>query len=126
MVAGGTGITPCMQIAHEILMNDNDMTRISIIFAARVEEDLLLRSTLDNWAVKYSNKFCIHYILSDSSPANWTYSTGFVDSQLFQDYFYKPSNDVSNLMCGSPIMMDKGCKPAFQQLGHTKESMFSF
>jgi nitrate reductase (NAD(P)H) len=126
MVAGGTGITPCMQIAAEILRHDEDPTVVSLIFAARIEEDLLLRDTLHEWSTKYPHKFRIHYILSDEWPTTWTYSTGFVDKALFQEYLYPAADDVYTLMCGPPIMIDRGCKPALKDLGHDQKTMFSF
>lgn len=126
MVAGGTGITPCMQIAAEILRHPRDNTQMSLIFAAREEGDLLMRSTLDEWAAIFPNKFKVHYILSDSWPSDWKYSTGFVDRKLFEAEFYEPGEDVYNLMCGPPIMLDRGCTPNLTALGHNKENIFSF
>lgn len=126
MVAGGTGITPCMQIAAEILRHPADSTQISLIFAAREEGDLLMRSTLDEWAANFPDKFKVHYILSDSWPSDWKYSTGFVDRQLFADQFYSAGDGVYNLMCGPPIMLDRGCSPNLNALGHKKSSMFAF
>ena len=126
MVAGGTGITPCMQIAAEILRHPRDNTQMSLIFAAREEGDLLMRSTLDEWAAIFPNKFKVHYILSDAWPSDWKYSTGFVDRKLFEAEFYEPGEDVYNLMCGPPIMLDRGCTPNLTALGHNKENIFSF
>jgi len=40
MVAGGTGITPVMQIASEILRDPEDRTKIFLIFSCREENDL--------------------------------------------------------------------------------------
>lgn len=71
MIAGGTGITPVMQIAAEILRHPEDHTRISLIFACREENDLLMRSTLDEWVREYPKKFQVHYILSDAWPKDW-------------------------------------------------------
>ena len=126
MVAGGTGITPCMQIAAEILRNPADKTQVSLVFACREEGDLLMRSTLDEWAANFPQKFKVHYILSDNWPSDWKYSTGFVDAKLFKEYFFEPGSDVYNLMCGPPIMLDKGCRPNLEKIGHKKSSMFSF
>jgi nitrate reductase (NAD(P)H) len=126
MVAGGTGITPCMQIAAEILRHPNDNTQMSLIFAAREEGDLLMRSTLDEWAAMFPNKFRVHYILSDSWPSDWKYSTGFVDRKLFDEQFFGAGDDVYNLMCGPPIMLDRGCTPNLTALGHKKSNIFSF
>jgi len=126
MVAGGTGITPCMQIAAEILRHPADPTQISLIFACRNEDDLLMRSTLDEWAANFPSKFKVHYILSDSWPEGWKYSTGFVDKKLFDEQFYPASDTTWNLMCGPPIMLDRGCTPNLLALGHKKENVFSF
>jgi len=126
MVAGGTGITPVMQIAAEILRNTDDPTQCSLIFACREEGDLLMRSTLDEWADKFPHKFKVHYILSDAWPKDWPYSTGFVDKALFEEYFYAAGDDVYNLMCGPPIMIDKGCTPNLAALGHKKSRIFAF
>jgi NAD(P)H-flavin reductase len=126
MLAGGTGITPCMQIASEILRHPSDPTQVSLIFACREEGDLLMRSTLDEWAAHFPKKFKVHYILSDNTPPDWKYSTGFVDSQLFAEHLHAPGDDVYNLMCGPPIMLDRGCTPNLVKLGHTKNKIFSF
>ena len=126
MLAGGTGITPCMQIAAEILRNPNDPTKISLIFACRVEGDLLLRTTLDEWAAKFPDRFKVHYILSDHWTSDWKYSTGFVDRPLFEEHLYQASDEVWNLMCGPPIMLQKGCTPNLEALGHEKSHIFSF
>jgi nitrate reductase (NAD(P)H) len=126
MIAGGTGITPVMQIAAEILRHPNDPTQVSLIFACREEGDLLMRSTLDEWAANFPHKFKVHYILSDSVPADWKYSKGFVDKQLFEEYLFEPADDVYNLMCGPPIMMDRGVKPNLDAIGHKKKTLFAF
>lgn len=126
MIAGGTGITPVMQIAAEILRNTEDPTQCSIIFACREEGDLLMRSTLDEWAAKFPTKFKVHYILSDSWSKDWKYSTGFVDKALFEEYLHPPADDVYNLMCGPPVMIDRGCSPNLAAIGHSKSKLFSF
>jgi len=126
MIAGGTGITPVMQIAAEILRHPGDTTQMSLIFACREENDLLLRGVLDEWARLFPEKFKVHYILSDAWPKNWKYSTGFVSEALFKEHLYSSADDVYNLMCGPPIMLDKGCTPNLVALGHDKERIFSF
>lgn len=126
MIAGGTGITPVMQIAAEILRHPEDTTKMSLVFGCREENDLLLRGTLDEWARRFPHKFTVHYILSDGWPAGWKYSTGFVNKDLFQKELHPPGSDVYNLMCGPPIMLEKGCIPNLIALGHEKGKCFSF
>jgi len=126
MIAGGTGITPVMQIASEILRNPEDRTKIFLVFACREENDLLMRSCLDEWAEKFPHKFQVHYILSDMWPSDWKYSTGFVSKALFEEILYPAGDDVYNLMCGPPIMLEKGCTPNLHALGHDNTRLFSF
>lgn len=126
MIAGGTGITPVMQIAAEILRHPSDATSISLIFACRIEGDLLMRSTLDEWAAHFPSKFKVHYILSDGWPKDWKFSTGFVDKALFKEHLYEAGDLTWNLMCGPPVMLDRGCRPNLDALGHKKDRIFSF
>ena len=49
MIAGGTRITSVMQISAETLRNADDNTKISLVFGASIEGDLLCRATLDGW-----------------------------------------------------------------------------
>lgn len=43
MVAGGSGITPCYDVAREVLHDPSDNTRISLVYANKHEEDIWLR-----------------------------------------------------------------------------------
>ena len=90
MIAGGTGITPVMQIAAEILRHPEDNTQMSMIFACREENDLLMRSTLDEWAEKFPKKFSVHYILSDRWPESWKVS----ECKNLHVYFYHQCKDL--------------------------------
>jgi len=66
MVAGGTGITPMLQIIKEVLKNPDDKTEISLIFANNGEDDILLKELLDGYAAKHKN-FKVTYVLSPHS-----------------------------------------------------------
>ncbi|KAL7473000.1 hypothetical protein ACHAXS_013379 [Conticribra weissflogii] len=126
MIAGGTGITPVMQIASEILRHPDDKTTMSLIFGCREEGDILCRQTLDEWAEKHSDRFKVHYILSDGAPEGWKHSVGFVNKDLFEKHLYPAGDNCFNLMCGPPIMLEKGCTPNLVALGHRQENIFSF
>lgn len=43
MIAGGTGITPMLQIITHVLKHEDDPTQLSLLFANQTEEDILLR-----------------------------------------------------------------------------------
>ena len=47
MIAGGTGITPMLQIAATILDDPSDTTEVSVLYANQTEDDILVREMLD-------------------------------------------------------------------------------
>lgn len=50
MVAGGSGITPCYDVAREVLQDPTDSTRMSLVYANKHVEDIWLRE-VGLWAV---------------------------------------------------------------------------
>ena len=54
-VAGGSGITPMLQVASEIVNNPEDKTQVSLIFANQTEGDIILKDELDQMAAKHDN-----------------------------------------------------------------------
>ena len=53
MVAGGTGITPMLQILEKALPDRDDQTEFSLIYCNQTPEDILLRDRLDDLAERY-------------------------------------------------------------------------
>ena len=43
MVAGGSGITPMLQVVDEVLNNPADKTKLSLVFANNTEKDIILK-----------------------------------------------------------------------------------
>ena len=103
MIAGGTGITPMIQVLKEILSNKNDNTEVFLIFANQSEEDILLKSTLDEWAAKHKN-FKVKYIL-DKPSSSWKGEKGYVSKALVGGFIPLPSADTIVLVCGPPGFM---------------------
>ncbi|KAK9722380.1 NADH-cytochrome b5 reductase [Basidiobolus ranarum] len=103
MIAGGTGITPMYQIIHAILKNPEDKTQINLIFANVNQEDILLKSELDELAKKHDN-FNLHYVLNNP-PEGWTGGVGFVTEAMIKELCPGPSADSKMLLCGPPPMV---------------------
>merc|ERR1711990_330948 len=49
MIAGGSGITPMLQIVRDVFKNDQENTKISLLFANQTENDILLREEIENF-----------------------------------------------------------------------------
>ena len=55
MLAGGTGITPMLQVLEEIANNPKDKTQTHLVFANVSGQDILMKETLDAIAAEHSN-----------------------------------------------------------------------
>lgn len=82
MVAGGTGITPMLQVVRAIIRGRKagDKTQVDLIFANVSESDILLKEDLDALA-KEDSGFRVHYVL-DKPPEGWTGGVGYVTPEM--------------------------------------------
>ncbi len=82
MVAGGTGITPMLQVVRAIIRGrpTGDKTQVDLIFANVTPSDILLKEDLDQLA-KEDSGFRVHYVL-DKPPEGWTGGVGYVTPDM--------------------------------------------
>ncbi|XP_042324314.1 NADH-cytochrome b5 reductase 3-like isoform X2 [Sceloporus undulatus] len=126
MIAGGTGITPMLQLIRAIVKDKDDPTVCHLLFANQTEEDILLRPELEEvHSVQHSARFKLWYTL-DRAPEKWDYSQGFVNQDMLKDHMPPPQDDVLILMCGPPPMIQYACIPNLDKLGYSKEMMFAY
>uniref|UniRef100_A0A7S4KHQ6 NADH-cytochrome b5 reductase n=1 Tax=Guillardia theta TaxID=55529 RepID=A0A7S4KHQ6_GUITH len=81
MVAGGTGITPMLQIINAVLRDKSDTTKIRLLFANQTKEDILLMDKLEELREANKSQVKIYYTL-DNPPKNWKGFTGFVNEGI--------------------------------------------
>lgn len=87
MIAGGTGITPMLQIIRAILRErprngGKDTTEVDLIFANVNYEDILLKDDLDSLA-KEDPGFRVHYVLNNP-PEKWDGGVGFCTPDMIK------------------------------------------
>ena len=87
MIAGGTGITPMLQIIRAIIRGrprngGNDTTEVDLIFANVNPEDILLKEDLDALA-KEDPHFRVYYVLNNP-PEKWDGGVGFVTADIIK------------------------------------------
>ncbi|RYY79197.1 hypothetical protein EON63_17350 [archaeon] len=75
MLAGGTGITPMLQLIRTILSNPQDQTQITLVYANNTEEDILMKDTLDALAKMHEN-FQVHYVVLNTKNIYWPHYRG--------------------------------------------------
>ena len=87
MIAGGTGVTPMLQIIRAIIRGrerngGKDRTEVDLIFANVTADDILMREDLDQLA-KEDAGFRVHYVLN-KPPTGWTGDVGFVTPDVIK------------------------------------------
>lgn len=122
MVAGGTGITPMLQVIREIARDPRDNTEVWLIFANQTEADIFMRQELEGVP---KERFHLWYTL-DRPPADWKYSTGFINKDMCKAHLPPPAQDTMLFLCGPKPMIEFACEPAFKELGFNKEDWFVF
>lgn len=105
MIAGGTGITPMLQIIRAVLKDPKDTTLLSLIYANVNYDDILLKGELDELAEENEERFKVYYVLNNP-PEGWKGGAGFVTQEMIQKHIPDPKKtDCKLLMCGPPPMM---------------------
>uniref|UniRef100_A0A8C9U5I0 NADH-cytochrome b5 reductase n=1 Tax=Scleropages formosus TaxID=113540 RepID=A0A8C9U5I0_SCLFO len=125
MIAGGTGITPMLQLIRSVVGDPADHTTCSLLFANQTEKDILLREELEAVLRDHPDKFKLWYTL-DKAPQGWPYSQGFVDAEMIKDHLPAPADDVLIVMCGPPAMIQNACLPNLSKLGHKTRNTFTY
>mmetsp|Transcript_29422 Transcript_29422/g.29156 ORF Transcript_29422/g.29156 Transcript_29422/m.29156 type:complete len:240 (+) Transcript_29422:201-920(+) len=120
-IAGGSGITPCFQLIQYIIDNNEDI-KLSLIYANRTENDILLRDKLDEY-VK-TGKLAVYYTL-DVPSETWKHGRGFVTQEMLKMHLPGPSEDTLICFCG-PKPMNKMLINHLQDLGHSSSHFFKF
>lgn len=119
MVAGGTGITPMISMIRTIIRRGLDV-EVSMVFANKTVDDIILKAEFDKYAVENSN-FNRYYILNDP-PEGWEMGMGRIDSNLIKSKLPEPSDDTVIFLCGPP-MMQLDLRKKLLGLGYEKETV---
>jgi cytochrome-b5 reductase len=125
MIAGGTGITPMLQLVRQVFKDPEDNTELWLIFANQTEKDILLREELEEVAEAHPQRFHLHYTL-DKAPEDWKYSEGFVNEAMIKEHLPPPGDDTLVFMCGPPPMIQFACNPNLDKLGYVEDMRFAY
>ncbi len=143
MIAGGTGITPMFQVIQEVLENQNDKTKISLVYANRSPSDILLKERLDEYSQQYPDRFKVYYTVDEAkNDPNWKGGVGYINAQVLKDHLPKPrqqgDESIVVFVCGTPGMMNYISGPKtpdykqgettglLKQLGYNEKNVFKF
>jgi cytochrome-b5 reductase len=121
MIAGGSGITPMLQICREMLRESTKFPKsISILYANKSEDDILCKDQLDKFESEFADRVKVWYTVdkAKASSSSWKYDTGFITKEMIEKHMPKSGPKTQILCCGPPAMMKFAVLPAFEQLGY--------
>ncbi len=99
-LAGGSGITPFLSLAHAIADGDEDANLV-LLYGSRTEKDILFRKEFDEIA-NSCDKVKVVYVLSDENVKGM--ESGFLTADLIKKY--APDGEYSVFMCGPQAMYE--------------------
>jgi cytochrome-b5 reductase len=128
LIAGGTGLTPCLQVVRCVLLETNaavrelDKTKFVLFFQNRMEEDILLRDELDELSRLHSDRLSIVYFLSNATSETFGKATnevrGYIGAASIQSAM-SPAACPFVCICG-PSGFNDSMKAHLLAAGHTE------
>jgi len=125
MIAGGTGITPMLQLVRAVFRDPKDQTCLSLLFANQSEDDILLRKELEDIEKEHPDRFKLWFTV-DRPTEGWKYSSGFINAEMIEKALFPPADSNLVLMCGPPPMINFACSPNLDKLGYAQSSRFAY
>ena len=127
MIAGGTGLTPCYQVLSAVLRDPTDQTKVRLLYANKSPEDILAREILEKLAAENPDRFTLNFTVDAvGNEKDWQGHVGFVSPDMAKATLFKAEAGTICAMCGPPVMLEKACHPALQQMGYEKTDIFEF
>ncbi|KAJ3147986.1 NADH-cytochrome b5 reductase [Geranomyces variabilis] len=136
LLAGGTGITPMIQLIQRVLSNPEDKTKVSLVFANIAEEDILMKDYFDSIAKKHASQVEVRYVL-EKPPIGWRGDKGYINEQIIKET--APAQGKGKVFCCGPNQMLEalcgGKAKDFSQgpiggilkkLGYTEKDVYKF
>jgi cytochrome-b5 reductase len=149
LLAGGTGITPMYQLIQEVLADPTDNTAITLLYASRTPEDIILKAELDALAIVHPNLKVVYTVTTTNyeegktfslAHGPWAGNVGFITRDMLETYLPKPAGgaEVKVLVCGPPPFYaaysgekkspsDQGVLSGFlAEMGYSQEQVFKY
>ncbi|GKU20502.1 unnamed protein product [Fusarium langsethiae] len=132
LIAGGCGITPLFQLAQGILRDPEEKTRMTLIFGARSDKDVLLKKELDGFAKEFPERFEVKYTVSNPAQGS-ELRKGRVDKGLLEEVLGPKGvvgRDTKVFVCGPKEMEEalvgRRGKGVLGQIGFEKSQIHTF
>lgn len=122
LIAGGSGITPMYQMIKAIVNDPKDQTKITLLYANKTEQDILLKKEMKGLQTK---KPFIWRNTLEQVPAGWTDYQGFITKDMLKTLFPNPNPEALICLCG-PQPMNKMVLDTLMSMGYSTTNLFKF
>jgi cytochrome-b5 reductase len=117
MMAGGTGITPMLQVLQCMFRHDNanPNIRVKLIYANQTVQDILVRDELETLCRDFPNRFQLYYTVDQAPPtaenksSKWEYGVGFISKDMIQQHLLFTENGQVKQQQPQQIFMCGAC-----------------
>lgn len=131
LLAAGTGIAPMTHVVRTVLDNDQDETRLRLIYVCRTYGEVLLKTQLVTWQDFWN--FSVLYVLSQEVPGSGAKKRssdqihyGRLDEALLrQELLQLNCEDVKVLICGTKSF-NRDMVGSVQRIGLNEKDYFVF
>lgn len=113
LVAGGSGITPILQVLNQYMRHPDSLHKVSLIYLNETIDDILWKDELDKMAERFP-QFDVHYVLHyppskeivNAYGKDWEGDIGLITKKQMEQYLPESSDDHRLLICGPPAMTE--------------------
>ena len=135
MMAGGTGITPMLQILQAVLVHPeycDSKTQVKLIYANQTPDDILVRTELEDLAKQFPDRFQLWYTVDrfpNKDKETWKYDTGFITPEMVKKHLVfgeQAKAQTQFFVFGPPPMVKFACLPALKELGFEEKNWSVF
>ncbi|KAJ6595825.1 hypothetical protein DFH09DRAFT_1135714 [Mycena vulgaris] len=123
MICGGSGVTPIYQVFRAVMHDRRDPTTCTLLDCNRLEEDMLLRESLDVLASEGQGRGKLIYMLTKANE-KWKGLRGRIDRELINEYC-PYSTETVVLVCG-PDGMVESVRVSLKENGWRSEQVVFF
>lgn len=123
MIAGGTGISPMMQIIRSVIAHPEDKTQLTLLYGNYFEDDILAKEEIMYYSSTRDNVKV--YMTLNNPPPHWKGGVGFITEEMMRAQLPPPANDIKIVLCGPPGMI-KVMIPLLKKVGYDDSMIFSF
>lgn len=129
LIAGGTGLTPCLQVIRTILEcpeYKDDTTHFVLFFQNRTEDDILLQDDLTALAHKHAHRLQVLFFLSNPSSEHYGRHQherrGYICGEMMAKHLAVQHCPLVGL-CG-PSGFNDFAKGKLKEVGHDDSTIF--